>query len=151
MKTKLTKSLSCRTVILSMMLAGGLLFNASVQAAEKAGAQLKIPASSAEIWQAIDQEVEQLAVLIQAGKFEGVHHHAFAIRDLVAALPARSGSMSADKLARVKSNGKFVATLAERLDTAGDARDKEETESNFRKLKSILAAIRTSYPDLITK
>ena len=147
MKTTLTKLLDSRNVLLVAMLAGGLMFNPSAQAAEKSDAQMQIPASSAGIWQEIDKEVGQLDALIRSGKFEEVHHHAYAIRDLVAALPARSGSMSADKLAQVKSNSKFVATLAERLDTTGDAKDKAGTESNFQKLKTVLTTIRANYPD----
>jgi hypothetical protein len=151
MKTALTKILNSRPVIFGAILAGSLLFNTSVQAAEKAEAQVKIPATSEAVWQSIDKEAEQLAALIQTGKFEEVHHYAFAIRDLVAALPARSGSLSADKLAQVKANSKFVATLAERLDTTGDAKDKAGTESNFQKLKTVLTTIRANYPDSTKK
>lgn len=74
-----------------------------------------------------------------------LHHHAFAIRDLVAALPARSPSLPAGDLAKVKANVKFVATLAQRLDAAGDSNDKTESISNFNKLKVILASLRALY------
>lgn len=127
-------------------MAGSLLFNTFVQATEKTDSQVKIPATSEAIWQSIDKETEQLAALIQTGKFEEVHHHAFAIRDLVAALPARSGSLPLDQLAQVKSNVQFVATLAQRLDATGDAKDKVGTESNFKKLQKVLSAIRADYP-----
>jgi len=146
MKTAFTKFLDFKALILGTLLAGSLLTNTFVQAAEKAEAQVKIPATSQAIWQSIDKETEQLATLIQTGKFEEVHHHAFAIRDLVAALPSRSGALPADKVAQVKANGKFVATLAERLDATGDAKDKAGTESNFRKLKGVLGGIRANYP-----
>lgn len=145
MKTTRTRIMNSRTAIFGAMLAGSLIFNPLAQAAEKAGAQVQIPASSAGIWQAIDEEVEQLDVLIRSGKFEEVHHHAYAIRDLAAALPARSASLPADKLAQVKANNKFVATLAGRLDATGDAKDKAGTGSNFEKLKSVLKALRANY------
>lgn len=151
MKTTLTKNLRTSLAIFGAILAGSLLFNPNAHAAEKAGAQVKIPATSVAIWQSIDQETEQLAALIQTGKFENVHHHAFAIRDLVAALPAHSASFPADKLAQVKTNSKFVATLAERLDATGDAGDKAGTESNFRKLKALLKTIQADYPDSTMK
>jgi hypothetical protein len=151
MKTSLTKIFNSRLVILGTILAGSLLFNTSVQAAEKTGGQMKIPATSEAVWQSLDKETEQLAALIQTGKFEEVHHHAFAIRDLVAALSARSGSLSADKVAQVKTNSKFVATLAERLDAVGDAKDKAGTESNFQKLRTVLKTIRANYPDSTKK
>ncbi|MDQ2734427.1 MAG: hypothetical protein M3Y55_05430 [Pseudomonadota bacterium] len=104
-----------------------------------------IPATSDAIWHSIDKETEQLATLIQGNKLEEVHHRAFAIRDLVAALPSRSASLGADKVAAVKANSKFVATLAERLDATGDAKDKAGTAANFEKLKGVLKTIRSSY------
>jgi hypothetical protein len=151
MKTAFTKFLGSKALILGTILSGSLLLNPPAQAAEKAEAQVKIPATSQAIWQSIDKETEQLAALIQSGKFEEVHHHAFAIRDLVAGLPARSGSLPADKLAQVKANSKFVATLAERLDATGDAKDKAGTESNFRKLQGVLNGIRADYPKTVGK
>lgn len=145
MKTSHTQIARSRAVIFGAILAGSLLFNPLAQATEKAGSQVQIPATSEAIWKSIDKETEQLAALIQTGKFEEVHHHAFAIRDLVAALPARSGTMPGDKLAQIKSDSKFVATLAERLDAAGDARDKTATETNFQKLKGVLKSLRANY------
>ena len=151
MKTACTKFLASQALILGTILAGSLLANTLAQAAEKAEAQVKIPATSQAIWQSIDKETGQLAALIQSGKFEEVHHHAFAIRDLVEALPAHSGALPADNLAQVKANSKFIATLAGRLDTTGDAKDKAGTESNFRKLQSVLKAIRANYAGSIQK
>ena len=75
-----------------------------------------------------------------------MHHHAFAIRDLVAALPGKSSALSAENLVEVKSGVKFVAILAERLDASGDAKDAAGTKQNFEKLTTILASLRTNYP-----
>lgn len=149
MKTTLINFSGFRAVALGTVLAGGLIFNTPAHAAEKAVAQVQIPATAAAIWRSIDKETELLDALIQAGKFEEVHHHAFAIRDLVAALPARSGALPPDKLEQVKTNVQFVATLAQRLDATGDAKDKAGTESNFKKLQGILRAIRANYPKSI--
>ena len=151
MKTALKKYLGSRAVIFGAILAGSLLFNASAQAAEKSDDQVKIPATSEAVWQLIDKEAEQLAALIQASKYEEVHHHAFAIRDLVAALPSRSGSLPPEKIALIKTNSKYVATLADRLDATGDAKDKAGTESNFQKLKAVLKTILANYPDSTKK
>ena len=134
-----------RAVALGTILAGGLIFNTLAYAAEKAVTQVQIPTTSKAIWRSIDKEAELLDILIQAGKFDEVHHRAFAIRDLVEALPARSGSLPADKLAQVKSNVQFIDTLAQRLDATGDARDKAGTESNFKKLQGVLSATRADY------
>ena len=144
--TTLTKVFDFRTVALGAILAGGLVFNTLAHAAEKTATQVQIPVTNEAIWRSIDQETEVLNALIQAGKFEEVHHRAFAIRDLVAALPARSGSLPPDKLAQVKTNVQFVVTLAQRLDATGDAKDKAGTESNFSKLQGVLSVIRADYP-----
>ena len=144
--TTLTKVSGFRTVALGAILAGGLVFNTLAHAAEKTATQVQIPATSEAIWQSIDQETESLNALIQAGKFEEVHHRAFAIRDLVVVLPSRSGSLPPDKLAQVKANVQFVVTLAQRLDATGDAKDKAGTESNFSKLQGVLSVIRADYP-----
>ncbi|HCN90307.1 MAG TPA: transporter [Oxalobacteraceae bacterium] len=144
MKTVIKKSV-IQTTAIGLILAGSLMFSPLASAAEKAGPQVQIPATSDAIWQSIDKEIEQLNKVIQTGTLEEVHHHAFAIRDLAAALPARSSSLPADKLNQVKANNKFVATLAERLDATGDAKDKAGTESNFQKLKGVLKTMRANY------
>ena len=145
MKKASFHNLVSSTFLVATLWLGGLVFISSAVAAESAEAKIAIPATSDAIWQSIDKETEQLGMLIESNKLGEVHHHAFAIRDLVAALPARSGALGADKLAAVKANGKFVAALAERLDATGDAKDKAGTESNFQKLKGVLKTIRSNY------
>jgi len=41
---------------------------------------------------------------------------------------------------------KYVATLAERLDAAGDAKNQSATEASFKQLQSVLGAIEGLYP-----
>ncbi len=135
---------TCAAVFTAILLAAGTAAIPLAQAGEEAPVQ--IPATSSAIWQAIDQQVAALSKAIQTGVFDEVHHRAFAIHDLVAALPARSGSLPPEKLAQVNANVKFVASLAQRLDTTGDAKDKVGTESNFKKLQGILGVIRADYP-----
>jgi hypothetical protein len=79
MKTTLTKISGFRAVALGTMLASGLIFNTLAHAVEEAVTQVQIPATNAAIWRSIDKETELLDALIQAGKFEEVHHRAFAI------------------------------------------------------------------------
>ena len=143
-KTRIGRAASS-SFIAAAIAFGGLVPASFALAAESAEAKTAIPATSEAIWQSIDKETEQLATLIQSNKLEEVHQRAFAIRDLVAALPSRSASLGADKVAAVKANGKFVAALAERLDAAGDAKDKAGTAANFEKLKGVLKTIRSSY------
>ena len=137
----------------SALIVGGLMLGSmpAAAAAGKAEEKVSLPATSDAIWQSIDKETEQLAALIQSGKLEEVHHRAFAIRDLVAALPAKSASLGPEKVAQVKANVKFVDTLAARLDATGDAKDKAGTESNFQKLKTVLKTIRATYPPVAQK
>jgi len=137
------------TAVFTVLLLAGTAVIPPAQAGEETPVQ--IPATSAAIWQAIDQQVAALSKAIQTGVLDEVHHRAFAIRDLVSALPARSGSLPPPKLAQVKANVQFVATLAQRLDATGDAKDKAGTESNFRKLQGILGTIRADYPKAVGK
>ena len=146
MKTQFMETVKSRNTLFAMLLAGSTLFNPLLaHAAEKPEAATTIPETRGAIWQSIDKKTEQLAAMIQAGKLDDVHLYAFAIRDLVAALPSRSGNMPTEKLTQIKTNAKFVATLADRLDTAGDAKDKVATEANFQKLKDVLKTIRANY------
>lgn len=134
-----------RLLAVGVLLAGGLTSHwARADEGEKA---ITIPDTPAAIWQSIDSEVSEMNEMIQAGTLKELHHHAFAVRDLVAALPAKSASLPGDKLAKVKSDGKFVATLAERLDAAGDSNDQAASASNLEKLQKVLASLRANYPD----
>ena len=113
--------------------------------AAKTQASMAIPTTVDGIWQAIDQKTAELQTTIRNGKLEDVHHLAFAVRDLVAALPAKSAELSPEQLARVRGSVRFVATLADRLDASGDAHDQAATQDNFVKLKAILKGLRGNY------
>ena len=134
-------------LILATLLAGSIAFNPLAFAAEK-DAPVNVPDTVAGIWQVVDQETADISKELQTGNLGDLHQHAFAIRNLIAALPARSASLPPDKLAKVKSDAKFVATLAQRLDAAGDANNKTAAESNFQKLTDILKSIRRNYSDI---
>lgn len=140
------KRAAARSLVLSTFLMISFMVQ-PVLAHEKEVA-VTIPDTPTAIWQSIDKEVDETSKLIQAGTIKDLHHHAFFIRDLVAGLPAHSASLPSDKLAKVKSDGKFVATIADRLDAAGDSNDKAAAESNFGKLKNILTTLRVNYPDI---
>ena len=107
--------------------------------------KVQIPATPDAIWKAIDQKNAELAKLIQAGSLGEVHHVAFAIRDLVAALPEHSKALSAEQQGKVQGGVKFVATLAERLDASGDANDKAGVQDNYAKLQKVLESLRVNY------
>ena len=98
------------------------------------------------LWRAVKTHEEELNNRIKAKDLGKVHQVAFAIRDLVAAMPEKSGQLSAEQQAKLKGNVKYVATLAERLDAAGDAKNQSATEAGFKQLQSVLGAIETLYP-----
>ena len=108
--------------------------------------KITIPDTAAGILKDVKQHEEELAKTISDKKLDDVHHHAFAIRDLVNALPDKSKDLTGDKLSKLKANAKFVADLAKRLDESGDGKDQAGTEANFKKLQGILKQIRSLYP-----
>ena len=128
-----------------VLLSLSVLIPGRSHAAEVQDAPVAIPATSAAIWQAIDREIAALDKVIATGKLEAAHHHAFAVRDLVNALPSKSTALKAAQLTQIKSGGKFVSTLAARIDASGDANNKSETAANVQKLKDQLKAIRANY------
>lgn len=132
--------------VLSIAVAITLAFPLAVRADEGKETPLVIPNTVAEIHQAVDKEMSEMDKMIESGSIKDLHHHAFAVRDLIAALPDKSVSLSQDKLTAVKSSGKFVATLAERLDAAGDGNDKAAAAENFNKLTGVVDTVWANYP-----
>jgi hypothetical protein len=134
------------TIALTVALSGGLAVGHTAMAGgTEVTAKSTSPEITVSIWQAIDAKSAALKKTIDAGKLDEIHHEAFAIRDLVAALPAHSTSLPADKLAKVHDGVKFVATLAARLDATGDAKDMAGTQQNYAKLMTVLASLRSNY------
>lgn len=139
------KSTTLKAISLAITLSGPLLIIPMSAVAVETAEKTAIPDTADGILKAIDVKSAELEQIIDAKALDKVHHVAFAIRDLVAALPAKSASLSADKQAKVKGNVKFVATLAERLDATGDANDLPGTQSNYKKLTAVLASIHGNY------
>ncbi len=107
----------------------------------EAEAATAIPDTADATWQAIDAKNVELKTMIASGSLGNVHHLAFAIRDLVAALPAKQPAMTADDQAKLASDAKFVAILAERLDASGDAGDRAAAQADYDKLVAVLNGI----------
>jgi hypothetical protein len=141
MKSSLIKQLP-----LAMLLGATLIGTRVAAAAEETEAKVTIPATAGGIWQAIDGHIAELHSALTNGKLDGIHAHAYAVRDLVRALPTHSPNLPADALAKVKGESKFVDTLAERLDHTGDANDKVGTQANLQKLEGVLKLVRAQYP-----
>ena len=132
----------------AISMTSGLMLLGDVAAAPNAETAKRATSAAADgVWRAIDAKSSELKKSIASGALDQVHHEAFAIRDLVAALVTRSPALTADKLAKVKTAAKFVATLADRLDTTGDAKDLAGTKQNYEKLTTILRNLRANYAD----
>ncbi len=109
-------------------------------AEEKEGAEMKmtIPATIEGIMTEIHTHQGELADVVKAKKLSDVHHHAFAIRDLVAALPDK---VTADKKAHVEGSVKNIAKLAGELDESGDANNQALTETTLKKFDAVLMVL----------
>ncbi|APF04253.1 TPA: transporter [Legionella pneumophila] len=104
-----------------------------------------IPTTIPAIWEAIDQHAAAINKALTDNQLDTIHQHAFAIRDLVKALPDLSKSLSEEQLKNLKQNVGYTEQLAKRLDKTGDANDKEGTQANWQKLQKVLAQIRANY------
>jgi hypothetical protein len=138
-------NLFVRSILGFVLLTATVALVAPPAIAAEQGTKISIPDTAAGIWKSVDQHMLELKAVIAAGKLDQVHKHAYAVRDLVRALPAHSPGLSADAFAKVNANIPFVDTLAARLDQAGDAGDKAGTEANLVKFEAILKTIRSQY------
>ena len=106
-----------------------------MEKAEAEEVQAEIPTTVEGIWKEIHKEHAALDETVKSKKLDQVHHHAFAIRDLVRALVSKAAP---DKTVVVKAANKKIFVLAEALDKAGDAGDQAATEANAKKLHKTL-------------
>ena len=107
--------------------------------------KVTIPSTSADIWKAIDEHSASINEALKENQLTSIHEHAFAIRDLVNALPSKSLDLSDEQKKTLQDNLNYVEQLATRLDKTGDANDKEGTQANWDKLKKILTQLRGFY------
>lgn len=104
-----------------------------------------LPTTIPAIWEAIDQHAAAINKALASNQLDTIHQHAFAIRDLVKALPDLSKNLSQEQLKELQQNVGYTEQLAKRLDKTGDANDKEGTEANWQKLQKVLIQIRANY------
>ncbi|MEO6035745.1 MAG: hypothetical protein ABIQ35_10860 [Verrucomicrobiota bacterium] len=102
------------------------------------GEKTKIPDTVEGILKEIHKNKQELRDTVKAKKLEDVHHHAFALRDLAKALPAKSHP---DHKKMVENAVKKVSQLAEDLDKSGDAGDQAKTEANLKKMDAALKTL----------
>ncbi|KTD64458.1 hypothetical protein [Legionella spiritensis] len=111
---------------------------------EQAQAQ-SIPTTIPAIWEAIDERATAINKALANNQLDTIHQHAFAIRDLVKALPGLSKNLSEEQLKNLQLNVGYTEQLAKRLDKTGDANDKKGTEANWQKLQKVIEQIRAIY------
>jgi len=121
----------------------GLVANQTALAQElkehKEGSEkVKIPDTVDGILKEMHKHDQELADTVKAKKLAEVHHHAFAIRDLAKALPAKA---QPDHKKMVENAVKKVSQLAEDLDKSGDAGDQTKTEANLKKMDAALKTL----------
>ena len=106
--------------------------------------KVTVPDTVPALWTAINKHQGELTAVVAAKKLADVHHHAYAIRDLVAALPAKA---AADKKARVEGGAKNMAALATKLDAAGDNNRQADAEAGLKQLDALLKQLKAQFPD----
>ena len=101
----------------------------------------KIPATVAEIWTEIHKQQTRLTGVVAKKDLGEAHDHAFAIRDLVKALPAK---VAAEHKTHAEASAKEIAKLASDIDKSGAAGAQKATEANVKKLETAVAALEAS-------
>ena len=97
--------------------------------------KVKIPDTVEGIWKEIHKHHQELAAVVKAKKLADVHEHAFAVRDLAKALPAKAHP---DHKKMVENAVKRISQIAEDLDKSGDAGNQATTEANLKKFDTAL-------------
>jgi acetolactate synthase small subunit len=103
-----------------------------------AHAKVKVPDTLPDIWKQIHAHHQQLKDVVKDNKLAEVHEHAFAVRDLAKALPAKSPP---DHKKHIENLVKKVSQIAADLDKSGDAGDKAATEANLKKFDAALKSM----------
>ena len=101
----------------------------------------KIPATVELIWKEIQKQQGKLASVVAKKDLGEGHDHAFAIRDLVKALPAK---VSAENKAKAEAGAKEITKLAADIDKSGAAGAQKATEANVKKMDAAIAALQAS-------
>ena len=101
----------------------------------------KIPAAVPEIWKKIHQQQAELIKTVAAKDLGEAHDHAFAIRDLVKALPAK---IPAESKTKTEEAAKEIAKIAADIDKSGAAGAQKATEANVKKMDTAIAALQAS-------
>jgi len=103
----------------------------------------KIPATVEEIWKAIHKQQGKLTSVVAKKDLGEAHDHAFAIRDLVKALPAK---VPAERKAQAEEGAKEITKIAADIDKSGAAGAQKATETNVKKMGEAIVALQAKLP-----
>ncbi len=101
----------------------------------------KIPATVEGIWKEIQKQQGKLASVVAKKDLGEAHDHAFAIRDLVKALPPK---VPAESKTKAEEGAKEITKLAAAIDKSGAAGAQKATEANVKKLDAAIAALQAN-------
>jgi hypothetical protein len=151
-------AMKLRNLILTAMAALSLLPSAAVRAEEGTGHEadkpghdeteetLQIPQKLPDLWTLVLQKQAALGEIIKAKELDKVHVTAFQIRDLVQAMPGKSGTLPAESLKKLSESAGRVADVAKLLDEYGDGGDQAKVEEQAGRLGKLLAYVAGLYP-----
>lgn len=100
----------------------------------------KIPATVEDIWKKIQEQQAKLTSVVAQKDLGEAHDHAFAIRDLVKALPAK---VPAEDKEKAETGAKEITKLAADIDKSAAAKAQKATEANVKKMDEAIAKLKT--------
>ncbi len=99
----------------------------------------KIPATVEEIWKEIQKQQGKLTSVVAQKDLGEAHDQAFAIRDLVKALPAK---VAAELKTKAEEGSKQITKLAADIDKSSAAKAQKATEANVKKMDEAIAKLK---------
>lgn len=147
MKQKTTLGFVAGMCIGFLPVAAGVALLPALPAVAQAQTKQTAPfAAVSAAWAKIEASAADLDKTVKAGKLGDVHEVAFAIRDDVVTLPAKSAALSADKKKKLAGYAKTVSEIAGLLDKYGDAGDAKGVKAQHERMKTTLKSIKALYP-----
>ena len=100
----------------------------------------KIPATVEDIWKKIHEQQGKLISVVTQKDLGEAHDHAFAIRDLVKALPAK---VPAENKSKAEEGAKEITKIAADIDKSSAAKAQKATEAKVKKMGEAILALQT--------
>jgi hypothetical protein len=132
-----------KTTIVAMGLYAFIALTTNQTQAQEGGGHshfTKIPAAVEDIWKEIHKQQTRLVSTVAKKDLGEAHDHAFAIRDLVKALPAK---VPAASKVQAEEGAKEIAQIAADIDKSGAARAQKATEAGVKKMGEAITALQT--------